>query len=151
MKNWRLEAAIMAVGLLLLGWMLRGGINDFRDRERVVTVKGLAEMEVPADKVVWPLVHKDIGNDPAVIYANIEKKNAAIVAFLKNNGISDAEISIAPPEIIDMEAERYANQNVNYRYNATSHHRDVEERGQRAQADDRTGRTAEAGHRHRRR
>ncbi len=120
MKNWRLEAAIVAVGLLLLGWMLRGGINDFRDRERVVTVKGLAEMEVPADKVVWPLVHKDIGNDPAAIYANIAKKNAAIVAFLKNNGVSDAEISIAPPEIIDMEAERYANQNVNYRYNATS-------------------------------
>ena len=30
-------------------------------------------------------------------------KNAAIVAFLKNNGVSDAEISIAPPEIIDME------------------------------------------------
>lgn len=120
MKNWRLEAAIVAVGLLMLGWMLRAGINDFRERERVVTVKGLAEMEVPADKVVWPLVHKDIGNDPAAIYVNIEKKNAAIVRFLKNNGVSDTEISVAPPEIIDMEAERYASQNVNYRYNATS-------------------------------
>ena len=75
MKNWRLEAAIVAVGLLMLGWMLRTGINDFRERERVVTVKGLAEMEVPADKVVWPFVHKDIGNDPAAIYVNIEKKN----------------------------------------------------------------------------
>ena len=72
MKNWRLEAAIMAVGLLLLGWMLRGGINDFRDRERVVTVKGLAEMEVPADKVIWPLMYKDIGNDPVLLYSNME-------------------------------------------------------------------------------
>ena len=36
----------------MLGWMLRGGINDFRDRERVVTVKGLAEIEAPADKVI---------------------------------------------------------------------------------------------------
>ena len=120
MKNWRLEAAIMAVGLLLLGWMLRGGINDFRDRERVVTVKGLAEMEVPADKVIWPLMYKDIGNDPVLLYTNMEKKNAAIVSFLKNNGISDEEISIVPPEIIDMQAERYVNQNVTYRYNATS-------------------------------
>ena len=65
-------------------------------------------------------MHKDIGNDPAAIYVNIEKKNAAIVRFLKNNGVSDTEISVAPPEIIDMEAERYASQNVNYRYNATS-------------------------------
>ena len=24
-------------------------------------------MEVPADKVVWPLVYKDIGNDPALL------------------------------------------------------------------------------------
>ena len=119
MKNWRLEAAIMAVGLLF-GWMLRGGINDFRDRERVVTVKGLAEMEVPADKVIWPLMYKDIGNDPVLLYTNMEKKNAAIVSFLKNNGISDEEISIVPPEIIDMQAERYVNQNVTYRYNATS-------------------------------
>ena len=110
----------MAVGLLLLGWMLRGGINDFRDRERVVTVKGLAEMEVPADKVIWPLMYKDIGNDLVLLYTNMEKKNAAIVSFLKNNGISDEEISIVPPEIIDMQAERYVNQNVTYRYNATS-------------------------------
>ena len=79
-----------------------------------------AEMEVPADKVVWPLVYKDIGNDPALLYANMEKKNAAIVSFLENNGIEKEEISIAPPEVIDMQAERYVDRNVAYRYNATS-------------------------------
>lgn len=120
MKNLRLEAVILAIGLIVLGTMIRGGINDFKDKERIVTVKGLAEMEVPADKVVWPLMFKDIGDDLTQLYANIEKKNKAIVDFLKANGVSDTEISIAPPEIIDMKAERYASQDAKYRYNATS-------------------------------
>lgn len=120
MKNWKLEAVILAVGLVLLGMMIRNGINDFKDKERIVSVKGLAEMEVPADKVVWPLMFKDIGNDPAALYTNLNKKNQAIVQFLKSNGITEQEISIAPPEIIDMQAERYGNNDVRYRYNATS-------------------------------
>ena len=95
MKSWKVEAAIIAVGLLLLGIMVKGGIDNFVNKDRVVSVKGLAEMEVPADKVVWPLVYKDIGNDPALLYANMEKKNAAIVSYLENNGIEKEEISIA--------------------------------------------------------
>ncbi|WP_297272510.1 SIMPL domain-containing protein [uncultured Bacteroides sp.] len=120
MKNLRLEAVVMALGLVLLGLMIRGGINDFKDKERIVSVKGLAEMEVPADKVIWPLVYKELGNDPVSIYNKIAEKNAAVVKYLKQNGVAEEEISIAPAEIIDMEADRYASQNVAYRYNATS-------------------------------
>lgn len=120
MKNFRIEAIILAIGIIMLGMMIKNGINDFKDKERIVTVKGLAEMEVPADKVVWPLMYKDIGDDPALLYANIEKKNKTIVAFLENSGITKDEISIAPPEVIDMRAERYGNHDIPYRYNATS-------------------------------
>lgn len=120
MKNLRLEAVVMALGLALMGLMIRGGINDFKDKERIVSVKGLAEMEVPADKVIWPLVYKELGNDPVSIYNKIAEKNAAVVKYLKQNGVAEEEISIAPAEIIDMEADRYASQNVAYRYNATS-------------------------------
>ena len=120
MKNLRLEAVVMALGLVLMGLMIRGGINDFKDKERIVSVKGLAEMEVPADKVIWPLVYKELGNDPVSVYNKIAEKNAAVVKYLKQNGVAEEEISIAPAEIIDMEADRYASQNVAYRYNATS-------------------------------
>lgn len=120
MKNLRLEAVVMALGLVLMGLMIRGGINDFKDKERIVSVKGLAEMEVPADKVIWPLAYKELGNDPVSIYNKIAEKNAAVVKYLKQNGVAEEEISIAPAEIIDMEADRYASQNVAYRYNATS-------------------------------
>ena len=120
MKNWIVESIILAAGLIVLGLLLNTGINNFTSRDRVVTVKGLAEMEVAADKVIWPLMYKDIGNDMATLYTNIQSKNKTIVDFLKSNGISSEEITVAPPEIIDMEAERYINQAIQYRYNATS-------------------------------
>ena len=37
-----LSAAILALGMVLLGWMLRNGILRFKESERVVTVKGLS-------------------------------------------------------------------------------------------------------------
>ena len=120
MKNWIVESIILAAGLVVLGLLLNTGINNFTSRDRVVTVKGLAEMEVAAAKVIWPLMYKDIGNDMATLYTNIQSKNKTIVDFLKSNGISSEEITVAPPEIIDMEAERYINQAIQYRYNATS-------------------------------
>ncbi len=120
MRSWILESIILAVGLIILGVLLNTGINNFTNRDRIVTVKGLAEMEVPADKVIWPLMYKDIGNDMSTLYDNIQSKNKTIVDFLISNGISRDEISVAPTEIIDMEAERYVNQAIQYRYNATS-------------------------------
>jgi Uncharacterized protein conserved in bacteria len=121
MKNWMKEAAIVALGLFLLGICIRAGINDFKDKDRVVSVKGLAEMEVPANKVTWPLMFKDLGDDLPTLYNNIKAKNNIIVNFLKLKGITEKEISISAPEIIDMQAERYTGNNTSpYRYNITS-------------------------------
>lgn len=120
MKNLRLEALLIAIGLFLLGYMVKAGITDFKDKERIVSVKGLAEMEVPADKVTWPLMYKVIGNDLPVLYNNISEKNKVIIDFLKQSGVSDEEISIAAPEVVDMQAERYSSNPPAYRYNATS-------------------------------
>ncbi len=130
METWKTEAAILTLGLVLLGVMVRNGINDFKDKERVVSVKGLAEIEVPANKVIWPLMYKDLGNDPAVLYTNMEEKNKAIVRFLKTNGVADDEISIAPPEILDMQAERYSSNPSPFRY-----YGDFGSRGQDSQID----------------
>jgi len=120
MKNLRIEALLLALGLFLLGFMIKSGIDNFKDKERIVSVKGLAEMEVPADKVTWPLIYKVIGNDASQLYDNIRDKNNAIIDFLKNNGITDEEISIGAPEIIDLQAERYQSSLPAYRCNATS-------------------------------
>ena len=120
MKNWKIEALILAMGMAVLGGQIEAGINDFVAKDRVVTVKGLAEMEVPADKVTWPLMYKEVGNDLSTLYNRISNTNKAIVDFLKQKGIAEDEISINAPEIIDMQAERYVGENKNYRYNVTT-------------------------------
>lgn len=120
MKNLRFEAVVIAIGLLLLGVFIERGISSFANKDRSVNVKGLAEMEVEADKVTWPLVYKSLGNDLVGLYEQINKSNKTITQFLKGKGIEEKEISIDAPEIIDMKAERYNNQESSYRYNVTS-------------------------------
>ena len=110
--NKALPGLCIGIGLIVMGCLLSHGIITVKDRDRIVTVKGLAEREVKADRVIWPLVFKEIGNDMTSIYNAVNKKNEIVCDFLKNNGINENEISIAAPQIIDMRAERYANNNV---------------------------------------
>lgn len=116
MANWKTEAIIISIGLVILG----GSIEDGIEKERMVTVKGLAEMEVPANKVTWPLVYKEVGNDLGTLYDKIKTTNRTIINFLKDKGITENEISVNAPEIIDMQAERYNTNPVPYRYNVTT-------------------------------
>lgn len=120
MKNWMKEAAILAIGMVLLGFFIKSGIEGFKEKDRAVNVKGLAEMEVPANKVIWPLMYKIVGNDLLTLYNSINDKNDAIVRFLKSNNIKESEISVSAPEIIDMQAERYSSTPAPFRYNVTS-------------------------------
>ena len=90
MKNYYVEATILAVAIVVFGTFVKNSLDRFTDKERVVTVKGLSEREVPADKVIWPLIYKELGNDPADIYQRIEKKNATVMDFLKKHGLTPA-------------------------------------------------------------
>ena len=115
-----ISAIIIAAGIVVMGFALRSGIVTFKDMDRKVTVKGLSEREVKADKVTWPLVYKELGNDPAEMYKLLEYKNRQVVAFLKSAGIKDDDISVNPPVITDRQADNYGNEIMNYRYKAKS-------------------------------
>lgn len=120
MKSFKTEALIIAMGIVIFGLVINGAVNNFIEKERVVSVKGLAERDIPADLVVWPLVYKEAGNDPAEMYGTITRKNTIIVNFLKANGLTDAEISVSPPSVYDKQADRYNDDKSAYRYKATS-------------------------------
>lgn len=120
MGNYKLEAGLLALGILLGGVSVKKGLDGFADRDRKVTVKGLAEMEVNADKVTWPLMYKELGNDLPTLYEQIKRTNQTIVDFLKKNGLNESEITVNAPEIVDMQADRYNNNPNPYRYNVTS-------------------------------
>ncbi len=120
MKTNIIASIIIALSIILFGITIRSGLISFKKLDRSVTVKGLSEREVKADKVTWPLIYKELGNDPAEMYGLLEKKNQKVVAFLKEAGITDSEISINPPTITDRQADNYGNEIMNYRYKATS-------------------------------
>lgn len=115
-----IPAALIAVGIVLLGVFIKGGFNSVASNQRVVTVRGLCEREVMANKVTWPIVSKEMGDDLPTIYQNVQSTNNAIVAFLKANGVEQSEIAVNAPQVIDMQADRYNNSPVPYRYNVTS-------------------------------
>lgn len=121
MKNLKVEAAILAVGLALLGIFIDNGIGSLAKRDRVVSVRGLAEKEVMADRVIWPLVYKTVGNDLGSVYKDISAANAKITAFLTSNGIKAKEITTGAPQVNDLWTNEYTNIPPDkQRYNATS-------------------------------
>lgn len=119
MKHYYLESLILALGIVVFGTFVQNSINRYTNRERVVTVKGLSEREVPADKVIWPLIYKELGNDPAEIYKRLENKNATLLAFLQRQGLTEAEITVNAPQIKDRFADSWSQQGVMDRYVAT--------------------------------
>jgi len=114
------EAAILAVGIIILGVCIKWGIDDFAEKDRQVTVKGLAEKEVEADKVTWPIQTKELGNNLTELYSNINVTTNKIKAFLIKNGVKENEIEVNAPTVIDMNANQYNQQINTYRYNITS-------------------------------
>lgn len=108
------------VGLIVMGAMIPAAVGKMKAAERTVTVKGLCEREVPADKVIWPIKYKVVGNDLAQVYSEIESKNAQIRAFLTEGGISPEEFSVSVPSVSDKYAQEYGSNDRAFRFVATS-------------------------------
>ena len=51
-NNWLTEASILALAVVVLAFCLKSGIDNYVNKERIVSVKGLSEVEVPANKVI---------------------------------------------------------------------------------------------------
>ena len=114
------QAAIIALGIIALGFCVKAGLNSLAGKDRKVDVKGLAEREVEADKVTWPILSKEIGNDLPELYKSINATVGTIKQFLLDNGIKPTEISVNAPVVIDLNADRYSDNRQPYRYNVTS-------------------------------
>ncbi len=119
-KSSIVSFAILAASIIILGFALKAGIDNIVNSNRMVTVRGLCEKEVSANKVTWPIVTKEVGNDLGTIYTKIQNTNNSIVNFLKENGISENEISVNAPAVYDMAAERYGSNQNPYRYQVTN-------------------------------
>ena len=117
-KNGIFIAAGLAALGLLLGIFIYAAASAFVDRDRQVTVRGLATREVMANKVTWPVVYKLTGNDLQTMYAEFEANNKVVSDYLTSNGIDPKEISVSAPDITDNQADSYTNKP--FRYSLTA-------------------------------
>ena len=114
-----LAAIVISLGISVLGLSIYKAQMDAKDRDRVVQVRGLAEREVPADYVIWPVAFQEMGNDLSALYKILQEKSEVLQKFLLENGISKEEISISAPDIVDTQGEIYSERKFPYRYKAT--------------------------------
>ncbi|MDR8392911.1 SIMPL domain-containing protein [Aliifodinibius sp. S!AR15-10] len=105
------------LAMAILGYFIRETAISFKEFERTVTVKGLAEQEHPADVVIWPIQFTETGNNLEEIYVSLETSANIVKQFLIERGIEEEAISFSTPNMTDKSAQRYGgNENYEFRY-----------------------------------
>lgn len=112
-----LPALLLAGAVAFAGVQVGKGIERFRTADRTVTVKGLAERDVKSDFAVWTLSFRRAANDFAAVQQMLTGDRERIVAFLRGEGFSDAEIDIRPLQVQDLLAREYGSERVALRFN----------------------------------
>jgi len=124
MKNEKFSSALIhglliGLGIVLLAYIVSSSIIHIKALDRTVTVKGLAEREVPANIAIWPIRFNLAENDLLVLYSSIQKNTIEVIEFLEDNGFQETEISTSQPAIVDRQAEGYYEAN-RYKYRYTT-------------------------------
>ena len=91
----------LLLGLVLLGYFIFQGLKTFSDKDRVVTVKGLAEMDMKATSATIALNFSFSGDDLQNIFKQTENKKSAIIDYLTNSGYTKNDITISNLDVTD--------------------------------------------------
>jgi len=86
-------SVILCIGLIALGVYINKGLQSFSNKERVVTVKGLAEKSIRATAATIVLSSSATGDVPQEVITKIDRNIADIKAYLKEKGYNDSKVS----------------------------------------------------------
>lgn len=93
--------ASLLLGLFILGLFIFKGLKTFSDKDRIVTVKGLAEMNMKATSATIVLNFSFSGDDIQRIVKQTENKKKAIVSYLTTIGYNEKDITINNVSVTD--------------------------------------------------
>lgn len=99
----------ISLGIIISAVVLSNALFRIKASERLVNVKGLAEREVAADLVIWPIAFKESSNILKNLHRELNRKQEIVFNYLVNRGFENSEISIASPQIKDLHATEYVN------------------------------------------
>lgn len=106
-------AGIIALGLALGGFFPGRYYYKAKVLDRTVTVKGLAEKEVKADIAVWNIRIIRAGGNLETLRGRLAADQKAVVKFLTEGGLDQAEILPGRLETLDQLANQYRSERVN--------------------------------------
>lgn len=107
----------LGLGILIAGGTIGVALFKSRKSVRFVTVKGLAEKEVDANLVIWPLSFTAAANSLHALEHKIDEQRKVVVQFLKSAGFEESEINHTPLSVEDHYATRYVKkEDVTFRY-----------------------------------
>lgn len=118
-RNVVVAGFLIAVGLAGGGYFIGDGLLGARSADRYVTVKGLAEREVAANLVIWPITYTVTADDLGTLQQRTDDGAAKIRAFLDAD-FEDHEISVAAARVDDRQAQGVMGQGRIERYVAQS-------------------------------
>src|SRR3546814_9927746 len=81
-----IAAGILALGVIIGGYLLGDGLRRARMADRSVTVRGLAERDVTADLATWTVAYPEQGTEPGAVQSAIGEDTRAITEFFRQAG-----------------------------------------------------------------
>ena len=90
-----IAALVLALGIIIGGFLLGDGLRRARMADRAVTVRGLAERNVTADLANWTINFTAQGTELAAIQAEIDGDTRTVVNFLRAAGFPAGDVTDA--------------------------------------------------------
>ncbi len=85
-RRWLSSAGVLAIGMILGGYLLGNGLVRAKEADRSVTVRGLAERDVTADLATWTIAYSATAPDLAGAQAAVDSDSGHIREFFKQLG-----------------------------------------------------------------
>lgn len=109
-------AAGISIGLIAGSAILGRAIEESRNSDRFVTVRGLAEKDVTADLAIWPIKVRAAGNSLNEVNRSADEARSKVLEFLDKNGIKPDAIASQNVRVQDRQANDYTQNNNALRY-----------------------------------
>lgn len=101
---------IISFALIVSAATIACGMSKIAKNSRTVSVRGLAEREVPADMATWRVSFSVSGNDLAALQREVISKTKIVLDFLCEYDLDEGDYSVLSPEITDTTTNIYLDQ-----------------------------------------
>jgi hypothetical protein len=86
------SAGLMAVGMIVGGYLLGDGLTRAKAADRSVTVRGLAEKDVTADLATWTINYSATGFDLPTVRSEIDGNTKALQDYFRELGFKPEDL-----------------------------------------------------------